>query len=76
MERKYSERNYSKKKSNKSKERTNKEFEQDINDAILKHTRVPKTNYCGLLGTKEGMDILKKMSWVEIEELTDYEFYG
>jgi len=64
------------KKSNKLKQRTDKEFEQDIQDEILKNTKVPKTNYCGLLATKEGMMILKKMSWVEIEDLTDYEFYG
>jgi len=63
-------------KTNKSKERTDKEFEEDIKEAISKNTRVPKTNFCGLLGTKEGMEILKKMSWVQIEELTDYEFYG
>jgi ERCC4-type nuclease len=69
---------YSKPKSysNKSKERTDKKFEEDIKEAFLKNTPgVPKTNYCGLLGTKEGMEILKKMSWIEIEELTDYEFY-
>ena len=60
--------------SNKSKERSYEEFEQDIQEKIRK--QIPKTNYCGLLGTKEGMDILRKMSWVEIEELTDYEFYG
>jgi hypothetical protein len=59
---------------NKNKERTDKEFEDELKDAIQKS--IPKTNYCGLLGTKEGMDILKKMSWVEIEELTDYEFFG
>lgn len=75
MERKYSDhKSYSKKKSNKSKERTDKEFDQDIKELFLKNTRVPK--YCGLLGTKEGIEILKKMSWVEIEELSDYEFYG
>ncbi len=61
-------------KSNKSKERSYEDFEKDIQENIRKQT--PKTNYCGLLETKEGMDILKKMSWVEIEELTDYEFYG
>ena len=62
---------------NKSKKRTDKEFEDEINEAIQKSLpKVPKTNYCGLLGTKEGMDILRKMSWVEIEELTDYEFFG
>ena len=61
-------------KSNKSKERTYEDFEKDIQENIRKQT--PKTNYCGLLETKEGMDILRKMSWVEIEELTDYEFYG
>lgn len=60
-----------------SKERTDKEFEDEIKEAIIKASpRVPKTNYCGLLGTKEGFDILKKMSWVDIEELTDYEFFG
>lgn len=62
---------------NKSKKRTDKEFEDELNEAIQKSLpKVPKTNYCGLLGTKEGMDILRKMSWVEIEELTDYEFFG
>jgi len=60
--------------SKRSKERSYEEFEQDIQESIRKIT--PKTNYCGLLETKEGMDILRKMSWVEIEELTDYEFYG
>ena len=64
-----------KKNQNKSKERTDKEFEDEINEAIQK-IRIPKTNYCGLLGTKEGFEILKKMSWVDIEELTDYEFFG
>lgn len=59
--------------SNKSKERTDKEFEDEIK-AIQASPKVPK--YCGLLGTKEGFEILKKMSWVEIEELTDYEFFG
>ena len=59
---------------NKAKERSDKEFDEEIEEAIRKVS--PKTNYCGLLGTKEGMEILKKMSWVEIEELTDYEFYG
>ena len=58
----------------KSKQRTDKEFDDEIKEAIRRIT--PKTNYCGLLTTKEGMEILKKMSWVEIEELTDYEFYG
>lgn len=58
------------KKSNKSKELSHEEFEK----VIRKNT--PKTNYCGLIETKEGMDILRKMSWVEIEDLTDYEFYG
>jgi len=62
------------KRSLKSKERSHQEFEEDIQENIRKIT--PKTNYCGLLETKEGMDILRKMSWVEIEELTDYEFYG
>lgn len=61
-------------KTNKSKQRTYEDFEKDIQENIRKQT--PKTNYCGLLETKEGMDILRKMSWVEIEELTDYEFYG
>jgi hypothetical protein len=64
------------KKTNKSKQRTDKEFEDELNEAIQKNPQIPKTNYCGLLGTKEGFDILKKMSWVEIEELTDYEFFG
>jgi len=59
---------------NKNKERTDKEFEDELKDAIQKS--IPKTKFCGLLGTKEGMEILKKMSWVEIEELTDYEFFG
>ena len=63
-----------KKKSNKSKERTDKEFEDELK--ILQTPKVPKTTHCGLLGTKEGFEILKKMSWVEIEELTDYEFFG
>jgi hypothetical protein len=66
-------------KSNKSKERTHEQFEKDLQELIQKDIRkndIPKTNYCGLLETKEGMDILRKMSWVEIEELTDYEFYG
>ena len=61
---------------NKNKERTDKEFENEIKEAMRKSIKVPKTNYCGLLGTKEGMDILKKMSWIDIEELTDYEFFG
>lgn len=65
---------------NKSKERTDKEFEDEIKEAIIKASpnapKVPKTNYCGLLDTKEGFEILKKMSWVEIEDLTDYEFFG
>lgn len=62
---------------NKSKKRTDKEFEDELNDAIQKSLpKVPKTQFCGLLGTKEGMDILRKMSWVDIEELTDYEFFG
>ena len=56
------------KKTNKSKERTYEEFEKEL------HPKVPKTNYCGLL--ENGMDILRQMSWIEIEELTDYEFYG
>ena len=65
------------KSSNKSKQRTYKEFEDEIKS--IQNTELPKspkTNYCGLLGTKEGFEILKKMSWVEIEELTDYEFFG
>ena len=62
---------------NKNKERTDKEFEDELKDAIQKSLpKTPKTEFCGLLGTKEGMAILKKMSWVEIEELTDYEFFG
>ena len=62
---------------NKNKQRTDKEFEDELKDAIEKSLpKVPKTEFCGLLGTKEGMDILKKMSWVDIEELTDYEFFG
>jgi hypothetical protein len=66
-------------KNHKSKERTDKEFEDEIKEAIQSESRInriPKTNYCGLLGTKEGFNILKKMSWVDIEELTDYEFFG
>jgi hypothetical protein len=63
-----------------SKERTEKEFEDEIKEAMQKSeshiNRIPKTNYCCLLGTKEGFEILKKMSWVDIEELTDYEFFG
>ena len=62
---------------NKSKERTYQEFESEIKESYEKSLpTVPKTSYCGLLGTKEGFAILKKMSWVEIEELTDYEFFG
>ena len=67
---------------NKSKERTDKEFEDEIKHLMQKTesgshiNRIPKTNYCGLLATKEGFEILKKMTWVEIEELTDYEFFG
>ena len=62
---------------NKSTERTDKEFEEEIQEAVRKAApKIPKTNYCGLLGTKEGMAILKKMSWVDIEDLTDYEFFG
>lgn len=61
---------------NKTKERTDQEFESEIKEAYQKSSKVPKTSYCGLLGTKEGFAILKKMSWVEIEELTDYEFFG
>jgi hypothetical protein len=64
-------------KTNKSKERTDKEFDAEIKEAFQKSLpKVPKTSYCGLLGTKEGFAILKKMSWIEIEELTDYEFFG
>jgi len=59
---------------NKSKERTDQEFEAEIKEAFQK--TLPKTSHCGLLGTKEGFAILKQMSWVEIEELTDYEFFG
>ena len=66
-----------KKNRNKTKERTDKEFENELNEAIQKTLpKVPKTNYRGLFGTKEGLEILKKMSWVEIEDLTDLEFYG
>jgi len=62
---------------NKSKQRTDQEFESEIKEAFQKSLpKVPKTSYSGLLGTKEGFAILKKMSWVEIEELTDYEFFG
>ena len=61
---------------NKSKKRTDQEFEAEIKEAIQKSLKVPKTSYCGLLGTKEGFAILKQMSWVEIEELTDYDFFG
>jgi hypothetical protein len=62
---------------NKSKQRTDQEFEAEIKEAYQKSLpKVPKTSYCGLLGTKEGFAILKQMSWVEIEELTDYEFFG
>jgi predicted DNA repair protein MutK len=51
--------------------------EAEIKEAYQKSLpKVPKTSYCGLLGTKEGFAILKQMSWVEIEELTDYEFFG
>jgi hypothetical protein len=64
-------------KTNKFKERTDKEFESELKEAFQKSLpKIPKTSYCGLLGTKEGFAILKKMSWVEIEELTDYEFFG
>ena len=61
---------------NKSKERTDQEFEAEIKEAFQKSLKLPKTSHCGLLGTKEGFAILKQMSWVEIEELTDYEFFG
>ncbi len=63
-------------KSNKSKKRTDKEFEDELKGAYDKVNKVPKTEYRGLLGTKEGMAILKKMTWVEIEDLTDLEFFG
>ena len=67
-------------KSNKSKQRTDKEFEDELNNQINALNKINEKNkntlYCGLLGTKEGFAILKKMSWVEIEELTDYEFFG
>ena len=67
-------------KSNRSKERTDKEFEDELNNEINALNKMNEknknTSYCGLLGTKEGFEILKKMSWVEIEELTDYEFFG
>lgn len=62
---------------NKSKFRTDKQFEEELAKAIEKSKpRVPKTNYVGLITTVEGYAILKKMSWVDIEELTDIEFYG
>jgi hypothetical protein len=63
-------------KSNKSKKRTDKEFEDELKRDYDKINKVPKTEYRGLLGTKEGMAILKKMTWVEIEDLTDLEFFG
>lgn len=63
-------------KSNKSKQRTDKEFEDEFTSDYNKVNKVPKTEYRGLLGTKEGMEILKKMTWVEIEDLTDLEFFG
>jgi hypothetical protein len=69
----------SKSKKHKSKERTDKEFEDEIKKAMQSEShinRIPKTTYCGLLGTKEGFEILKKMSLIDIEELTDYEFFG
>ena len=56
--------------------KSDKEFEDEIKRAYDKVNKVPKTEYRGLLGTKEGMDILKKMTWVEIEDLTDLEFFG
>lgn len=62
-------------KSNKSKQRTDKEFDDELKRAYDK-VKVPKTEYRGLFATKEGMEILKKMSWVEIEDLTDLEFFG
>ena len=62
---------------NKSKKRTDQEFEAEIKEAIKKSLpKLPKTSHCGLISTKEGFAILKQMSWVEIEELTDYEFFG
>lgn len=61
---------------NKSKQRTDKEFDDELKTAYDKVNKVPKTEYRGLLGTKEGMAILKKMSWIEIEDLTDLEFFG
>jgi len=63
-------------KSNKSKQRTDKEFEDELMTHYNKVNKVPKTEYRGLFATKEGMEILKKMSWVEIEDLTDLEFFG
>ena len=63
-------------KSNKSKQRTDKEFDDELKSAYNKVNNIPKTQYRGLFATKEGMDILKKMSWVEIEDLTDLEFFG
>jgi hypothetical protein len=68
------------KKSNKSKQRTDKEFDDELNNEINALNKINEknknTSYCGLLDTKEGFAILKKMTWVEIEELTDYEFFG
>jgi hypothetical protein len=62
---------------NKSKLRTDKQFEEELAKAIENSKpKVPKTNYIGLINTKEGFAILKKMSWVDIEDLTDLEFYG
>jgi len=63
-------------KSNKSKQRSDKEFDEELKRAYDKVHKVPKTEYRGLFGTKEGMAILKKMTWVEIEDLTDLEFFG
>jgi hypothetical protein len=62
---------------NKSKLRTDKQFEEELAKAIEKSKpKAPKTNHIGLINTKEGFAILKKMSWVDIEDLTDLEFYG
>ena len=63
-------------KTNKSKKRSDKEFDDELKRDYDKVNKVPKTQYRGLLGTKEGMQILKKMTWIEIEDLTDLEFFG
>ena len=63
-------------KTNKSKKRSDKEFDDELKRDYDKINKVPKTQYRGLLGTKEGMQILKKMTWIEIEDLTDLEFFG